>query len=78
MKVRVVVTPKEGVLDPEGRALRNALRDLGYADVKDVRAGKVIELEIDTNDAARARALATEACEKLLANPVIEQFEVES
>ncbi len=76
MKVRVVVTPKEGVLDPEGRAVRNALHDLGYANVRDVRAGKVIVLDIDTDDPERARALATEACEKLLANPVIEQFEV--
>ena len=76
MRVRVLVTPKEGVLDPEGRAVQNALADLGYAGVSDVRMGKVITLDLDTDDAERAREQVREMCEKLLANPVIEQYEI--
>ena len=78
MKVRVLVTPKPGVLDPQGRAVRSALADLGYAAVGDVRTGKVIELELDAPDRARAEALVREMCEKLLANPVIEQYAIET
>ena len=77
MKIRVLVTPKPGVLDPEGKAIRSALTDLGYAEVQDVRTGRVIVLELATDDPERARALGTEMCEKLLANPVIEQYDVE-
>ncbi len=76
MKLRVLVTPKPGVLDPEGRAVQSALADLGYDLVSDVRTGKVIELELATDDAAHARALVVEMCEKLLANPVIEQYHI--
>ena len=76
MKLRVLVTPKPGVLDPEGRAVQSALADLGYDLVSDVRTGKVIELELATDDAAHARALVVEMCEKLLANPVIEQYQI--
>ena len=76
MKLRVLVTPKPGVLDPEGRAVQRALADLGYDLVSDVRTGKVIELELATDDAAHARALVVEMCEKLLANPVIEQYHI--
>ena len=77
MKLRVLVTPKTGVLDPEGRAIQSALGDLGYSDVSDLRTGKIIELELATTDPAAARAQAAEMCEKLLANPVIEQYEIE-
>lgn len=77
MKVRVVVTPKPGVLDPEGRAIGRALHELGFTAVRDVRMGKLIVLEIDTDDRERARTLAREMCEKLLANPVIEAYEIE-
>jgi phosphoribosylformylglycinamidine synthase len=76
VKLRVLVTPKPGVLDPEGRAVQRALGDLGYDLVTDVRTGKVIELELATDDPAQARALVAEMCEKLLANPVIEQFQI--
>ena len=76
MKLYVRVTPREGVLDPEGRAVHRALGDLGYELVSDVRIGKLIELELATDDPEQARALAREMCEKLLANPVIEQYEI--
>ena len=77
MRVRVLVTPKQGVLDPSGRATQRALRELGYDTVADVRAGRVIYLDLATPDADEARRLAGEMCEKLLANPVIESYELE-
>ncbi len=77
MKVRVLITPKPGVLDPEGRAVGRALDELGFWEVRDVRTGKLIVLDLATDDPERARALATEACEKLLANPVIERYSIE-
>ncbi len=77
MKVRILVTPKPGVLDPEGRAVQKALLDLGYAEVEDVQTGKVLLLELGAADPERARTLASEMCEKLLANPVIETYEIE-
>ena len=76
MKLSVLITPKIGVLDPEGRALQRALEDLGYAQVKDVQIGKLITLQLDVEDPERARELVREMCEKLLANPVIEQYEI--
>ena len=76
MRVRVLVTPKVGVLDPEGRAVQRALEDLGYAQVKDAQIGKLITLELDLEDPERVRELVREMCEKLLANPVIEQYEI--
>lgn len=77
MRVRVFVTPKVGVLDPEGRAVQRALNDLGYAEVQDVQIGKLVTLELETDDPKRARELVREICEKLLANPVIEQYEID-
>ena len=76
MKLRVLVSLKPGVLDAQGRAIEHALRDLGYAELRGVRTGKVVTLELDTSDPAKARAMAAEMCEKLLANPVIEQYEI--
>jgi phosphoribosylformylglycinamidine synthase len=76
MKVRVLISLKPGVLDAQGRALEHALKDLGYAQVNGVRTGKQVVLDLDTNDAEKARALAAELCEKLIANPVIEQYEI--
>ena len=76
MRVTVLVTLKPGVLDAEGRQVERALRELGYDQVADVRTGKVIQLEVDAEDTEGARQLAQEMCEKLLANPVIEQYEI--
>ncbi|MBN9533508.1 MAG: phosphoribosylformylglycinamidine synthase subunit PurS [Alphaproteobacteria bacterium] len=77
MKARVFVTLKNGVLDPQGKAIANALHGLGFAGVGDVRQGKVIDIELAERDEARARATLKEMCEKLLANTVIEKYEIE-
>ncbi|OIP83158.1 MAG: phosphoribosylformylglycinamidine synthase [Rhodobacterales bacterium CG2_30_65_12] len=76
MKVRVDVMLKTGVLDPQGEAVRHALGAMGFAGVEGVRQGKVIELDLATDDAAAAEAEATEMADKLLANTVIESFVV--
>ena len=76
MKVRCLVTLKPGVLDAQGRAIEHALRDLGYAEIAGVRTGKQIVLDVATDDPERAKRLAREVCEKLLANPVIEDYEI--
>jgi len=77
VKAVVTVMLKDGVLDPQGRAIAQALKNLGFAGVGDVRAGKVIELELDAADPAAARGQAEEMARKLLANQVIERFSVE-
>lgn len=77
MKARVYVMPKAGVLDPQGKAISHALEGLGFAGIHDVRAGKVIELDLAETDPARARATAEDMARKLLANTVIESFRVE-
>ena len=77
MKARVHVMLKEGVLDPQGDAVRHALGALGFEGVSAVRQGKVIDLELDETDAAKAEAQVGEMCEKLLANTVIESYRVE-
>ena len=76
MKARVTVMPKAGVLDPQGKAIGHALAGLGFAGVGEVRAGKVIELELAETDPAKARAEAEAMARKLLANLVIESFSV--
>jgi phosphoribosylformylglycinamidine synthase PurS subunit len=76
MKVRVDVMLKEGVLDPQGKAISHALTTLGFKGVDQVRAGKVIELEIDETDQAKAKETAKAMAEKLLANLVIEDYRV--
>ncbi len=77
MKARVYVMPKAGVLDPQGKAISHALEGLGFAGIHDVRAGKVIELDLAETDPARAKATAEDMARKLLANTVIESFRVE-
>ena len=76
MKAIVTVMLKPGVLDPQGKAIGHALATLGFAGVGEVRAGKVIELELKETDPARARAAAEEMARKLLANTVIERFDI--
>ena len=77
MKARVVVTLKRSVLDPQGQAVSRALGSLGFSEVKDVRLGKIIELDIDAKDKAEAQKRVEQMCEKLLANTVIEEYRVE-
>jgi phosphoribosylformylglycinamidine synthase len=77
MKARVTIMPKAGVLDPQGKAISHALEGLGFDGVRDVRAGKVIELDLAETDPARAKAAAEAMARRLLANTVIESFRVE-
>lgn len=76
MKVRVDITLKPGVLDPQGEAVRHALGALGFGGVQGVRQGKVIELDLATEDADLAKTQAAQMAEKLLSNQVIENFTV--
>ncbi|MDH3595905.1 MAG: phosphoribosylformylglycinamidine synthase subunit PurS [Rhodospirillales bacterium] len=77
MQVRVHVTLKPGVLDPQGKAIEHALQALGFAGVGGVRQGKVIELTLDEDDPARARESVEAMCRQLLANTVIENYAIE-
>ncbi len=77
MKAVVTVMLKSGVLDPQGKAIGQALAGLGFAGVGEVRAGKVLEIELAETDPAKARAAAEDMARKLLANTVIESFKVE-
>jgi phosphoribosylformylglycinamidine synthase len=77
MKARVFVTLKNGVLDPQGKAIGHALNGLGFGSVGDVRQGKVIDLDLSESDEVKARASLKDMCEKLLANTVIERYEIE-
>ena len=76
MKVKVVVTLKSGVLDPQGKAIQQTLNGMGFANVKDVRQGKYIDIDIDESDEQKAKQSAEEICKKLLANQVIEDFKI--
>ena len=76
MKATVTVMLKTGVLDPQGKAIAHALGTIGFTGVQDVRAGKVLEIELAETDPARARAMAEDMARKLLANTVIERFHV--
>jgi phosphoribosylformylglycinamidine synthase subunit PurS len=77
MKARITVTLKSGVLDPQGRAIANALNSLGFGNVEDVRQGKLIEVQLKADDEAQARAELDAMCKELLANTVIENYRVE-
>ena len=77
MKARVTVTLKNGVLDPQGKAIEGALKSFGIEGVASVRQGKVFDIEVETQDKSRAEALLREAAEKLLANMVVEHYKVE-
>lgn len=75
MKAIVTITLKRGVLDPQGQAVAGGLKSLGFDDVRDVRIGKHVEIDLG-RDGSDARARVTDMCKKLLANPVIEDFNV--
>ena len=76
MKVKVVVTLKSGVLDPQGKAIQQTLNGMGFEKVKDVRQGKYFDIDIDESDEQKAKQSAEEICKKLLANQVIEDFKI--
>jgi phosphoribosylformylglycinamidine synthase subunit PurS len=77
MKARVIITLKNGVLDPQGKAISNAVSHLGIEGVGEVRQGKFIEVELAETDAGRAREVLDRMCRELLANPVIENYRYE-
>lgn len=77
MKARVFITLKSGVLDPQGAAVRHSLGSLGFDGVNTVRQGKVIELDLAETDEAKAKTQIEEMCQKLLANTVIENYDIE-
>ena len=76
MRATVLVRPKEGILDPQGQAVEQSLRKLGFA-VADARIGRVVDVEVEASSADEARKQVEEMCRQLLANPLIESYEVE-
>ena len=76
MKATVLVRPRPGILDPQGQAVESSLRHLGFA-VAEARVGKLVELEVQASDEAEARSQLERMCEQLLANPLIESYEIE-
>jgi phosphoribosylformylglycinamidine synthase subunit PurS len=76
VKATVLVRPKPGILDPQGEAVESSLRQLGFP-VADARVGRLVDLEVEAADAEEARAKLAEMCERLLANPLIESYEIE-
>jgi phosphoribosylformylglycinamidine synthase len=76
MRATVLVRPKEGILDPQGQAVESSLRQLGFS-VGEARVGRVVDIEVEATDAAGARAEVERMCEQLLANPLIESYEIE-
>ena len=76
MKARISVLLKQEVLDPQGKAIQRASGSLGYDAIRSVRQGKLFEVSLDASDEGRARSQLAELCEKLLANPVIEDYEI--
>jgi phosphoribosylformylglycinamidine synthase subunit PurS len=76
VKATVLVRPKQGILDPQGQAVESSLRQLGFS-VSDARVGRVVDLEVSSTDMSSARAEVERMCEQLLANPLIESYEIE-
>ena len=76
MKVKVIVTPKNGVLDPQGKAIQQTLNGMGFSSVNEVRQGKYFDIEINEKDEAKAKARVDDMCKKLLANLVIEDYQI--
>ncbi|HEY1366636.1 MAG TPA: phosphoribosylformylglycinamidine synthase subunit PurS [Gaiellaceae bacterium] len=76
MRATVLVRPKQGILDPQGEAVGSSLRQLGFP-VSEARVGKLVDVELEASDPAAARAELQQMCERLLANPLIESYEIE-
>ena len=76
MKIKIVVTLKTGVLDPQGKAIQQTLNGIGFENVNDVRQGKFFDIEINEKDEKKAKQIAEEMCKKLLTNLVIEDFKI--
>ncbi len=76
MKVKIIVTLKSEVLDPQGKAIQQTLNSMGFSNIKDVRQGKYFDIEIDENKESKAKLIAEDMCKKLLANLVIEDFKI--
>ena len=76
MKVKVIVTLKDGVLDPQGKAIKQTLNGMGFSDVKQVRQGKYFDIEVNIEDEKKAKIKVEEMCKKLLANLVIEDYKI--
>tara|TARA_Y100000588_G_scaffold319118_1_gene349004 strand:- start:220 stop:453 length:234 start_codon:yes stop_codon:yes gene_type:complete len=76
MKIKVIITLKNGVLDPQGQAIQKTLNGMGFSDVDNVRQGKYFEIEIEEVNETKAKAKVEEMCEKLLANLVIEDYKI--
>lgn len=77
MKAKIIVTPKRAVVDPQGKAVQNALEHLGYDGIRAVHVGKYLEIELNGTDPEAARRQVDEACQKFLSNPVIEDYRLE-
>jgi len=77
LKARVTVMLKSGILDPQGEAVKHALNSLGYDQVKSIRQGKVIEINLDETSVSKAKKSIEKMCEKLLANTVVENYDIE-
>ena len=75
-RVAVHISPRQGILDPQGKAVADALHSLGFADARDVRIGRYVVIQVDAADGAAAGKRVHEMCEKLLANPVTEDYDV--
>ena len=76
MKIKIIVTLKNGVLDTQGKAIQQTLNGMGFNDVKDVRQGKYFDIDINETDEAKAKSKVDEMCKKLLANLVIEDYKI--
>ena len=76
MKIKVIVTLKDGVLDPQGKAIKQTLNGMSFSEVKEVRQGKYFDIEVSTEDEKKAKTKVEEMCKKLLANLVIEDFKI--
>ena len=76
MKIKVIVTLKKGVLDPQGKAIQQTLNGMSFASVNEVRQGKYFEIEVNEKEETKAKSIVGEMCEKLLANLVIEDYKI--